>query len=217
MQRRVLFCLLSSVFCVAGYIALVFVTGNRGSAFVAEGSSRVTQGSLQALNPEKGAVTLCPLKRTDVKAEISGFLARVVVTQEFENPFYDAIEAVYAFPLPQNAAIDDMTMTLGGRTVLGRIKRREEARAVYEAARSAGKLASLLDQERPNIFTQSVANIMPGEKVKITISYVDRLKYEDGSYEFSFPMVVGPRYIPGAGPNQVADATRISPPMTAPA
>ncbi|HYV07387.1 MAG TPA: VIT and VWA domain-containing protein [Blastocatellia bacterium] len=222
MQRRVLFCLLSSVFCVAGYIALVFVTGNRGSAFVAEGSSRVTQGSLQALNPEKGAVTLCPLKRTDVKAEISGFLARVVVTQEFENPFYDAIEAVYTFPLPQNAAVDDMTMTVGGRTVLGRIKRREEARSVYEAARSAGKLASLLDQERPNIFTQSVANIMPGEKVKITISYVETLKYEDGAYEFVFPMVVGPRYIPGsaaakqgggwsADTDRVPDASRITP------
>src|SRR5258706_13744562 len=91
-----------------------------------------------------------------------------------------------------------MTMRVGDRTVRGRIKRREEARAVYEAARAAGNVAGLLDQERPNIFTQSVANIMPGEKVNITISYVETLRYEDGSYEFVFPMVVAPRYIPGA-------------------
>src|SRR5262249_54813685 len=139
----------------------------------------------------------CPLKHTDVKAEVSGFLARVVVSQEFENPFKDKIEAVYVFPLPQNSAVDDMTMRIGDRAIRGKIKRREEARAMYEDAKEAGYVASLLDQERPNIFTQSVANIMPGEKVSITISYVEQLKYADGSYEFVFPMVVGPRYIPG--------------------
>ncbi|HUE80797.1 MAG TPA: VIT and VWA domain-containing protein, partial [Pyrinomonadaceae bacterium] len=122
---------------------------------------------------------------------------RVTVTQEFENPFKEPIEAVYTFPLSQTAAVDDMTMLVGDRTIKGRILRREEAQAVYEAARSAGQLASLLDQERPNIFTQSVANILPGDQIKITISYVEHLKYEDGSYEFVFPMVVGPRYIPG--------------------
>src|SRR6267142_3161845 len=157
-----------------------------------------------------------------VKAEISGFLSRVVVTQEFQNPFKDRIEAVYTFPLPQNAAVDDMTMVVGERTVRGKILRREEAQAVYEAARSGGQVASLLNQERPNIFTQSVANIMPGEQIKITISYVETLKYEDGSYEFVFPMVVGPRYVPGSptgaqgtgfapDTNQVPDASRVTP------
>ncbi|MFY9611142.1 MAG: VIT and VWA domain-containing protein [Blastocatellia bacterium] len=223
MQRRfILFSVLASILCTAGYITLAKVTRNRGSVFLAAASSRVTQGSLQVVNPEKGPVSLCPLKHTDVKTEISGFLARVVVTQDFENPFHDTIEAVYAFPLPQNAAVDGMTMTVGGRTVLGRIKRREEARAVYEAARSAGRVASLLDQERPNIFTQSVANILPGDQVKITISYVETLKYEDGVYEFVFPMVVGPRYIPGApvgnkgggfapDTDRVPDASRVTP------
>lgn len=221
MQRRVvLFCVLASILCVAGYVTLAKITKNRGPVFAA--SASITQGSLQVVNPEKGLVSLCPLKHTGVKAEISGFLSRVVVTQEFENPFYDAIEAVYTFPLPQNAAVDDMTMTVGSRTVLGRVKRREEARAVYEAARASGRVASLLDQERPNIFTQSVANIMPGEQVKITISYVETLKYEDGSYEFVFPMVVGPRYIPGEpvgkqsggwapDTDRVPDASRITP------
>jgi len=176
-------------------------------------ANRDTSGALVVVDAEGKLKAVCPLRHTDVRAEISGFESRVNVTQEFENPFKEKIEAVYTFPLPANAAVDDMTMLVGERTVRGKILRREEAQAVYDAAKAGGQVASLLNQERPNIFTQSVANILPGEKVKITISYVDRLKYEDGSYEFSFPMVVGPRYIPGAGPNQVADAARISPAM----
>src|SRR4029079_16524016 len=95
----------------------------------------------------------------------------------------ERIEAVYTFPLPQNAAVDDMTMVIGQRTIRGRILRREDAKAVYEAAKAVGQRASLLDQERPNIFTQSVANILPGDQITITISYVELLKYEKGSYE----------------------------------
>ncbi|MGH9957716.1 MAG: VIT domain-containing protein, partial [Pyrinomonadaceae bacterium] len=184
----------------------------------------VTPGALQVLDPSGKPKANCPLKHTNVKAEISGFLARVVVTQEFTNPFKEKIEAVYTFPLPQNAAVDDMTMAVGDRTVRGKILRREEAEAVYEAAKAGGQVAGLLDQERPNIFTQSVANIMPGEGVRITISYVETLKYEDGSYEFVFPMVVGSRYNPGspnAAPargngfssdtNLVPDGSRIKP------
>ncbi|HXU36627.1 MAG TPA: VIT domain-containing protein, partial [Blastocatellia bacterium] len=179
-------------------------------------------GALTAVDATGKRKAACPLKHTDVKAEISGFISRVIVTQEFENPFKEKIEAVYTFPLPQNAAVDDMTMIVGQRTVRGKILPREEAQQVYEAAKSEGKVASLLDQERPNIFTQSVANILPGEQVKITISYVETLSYVNGAYEFVFPMVVGPRYVPGtpAGRNRgngfapdtdrVPDASRIT-------
>ncbi|HEY6661033.1 MAG TPA: VIT and VWA domain-containing protein, partial [Pyrinomonadaceae bacterium] len=175
-------------------------------------------GSLTVIDSAGKPKSTCPLKHTDVKAEISGFISRVVVTQQFENPFNEKIEAVYTFPLPQRAAVDDMTMIVGERTVRGKILPREEAQAVYDAAKSSGQMASLLDQERPNIFTQSVANILPGEHVKITISYVETLKYENGAYEFVFPMVVGPRYVPGApkdqrGTDQVPDASRITPPL----
>jgi Ca-activated chloride channel family protein len=206
----------------------ILVFGLRPATSPAAAPSRaVTQGSLLSLDSQGRPQAACPLKHTDVKAEIAGFLARVTVTQEFSNPFQDKIEAVYTFPLPQNSAVDDMTMLVGSRTVRGKIKPREEARSIYEAARAAGRVAGLLDQERPNIFTQSIANIMPGEQVKITISYVETLKYEDGAYEFSFPMVVGPRYIPGqpAGrqgggwapdTDRVPDASRITPPVTPP-
>ena len=172
----------------------------------AQGTS---EGALYASSKKGKDLGVCPLKNTSVKTDISGFVARVRVRQEFENPYSEPIEAVYTFPLSQNGAVDDMTMTIGTRVIRGKIMRREEARQVYESAKSEGKTASLLDQERPNIFTQSVANIMPGEKIAVEISYVETLKYEDGSYEFVFPMTVGPRYKPAS----VTDAAKISPPV----
>ena len=182
-----------------------------------------TSGALTVIDSTGKARSVCPLKHTDVKAEISGFISRVTVTQQFENPFKEKIEAVYTFPLPQNAAVDDMAMIVGDRTVRGKILPREEAQAVYDAAKSNGQVAGLLDQERPNIFTQSVANILPGAQVKITISYVETLSYMNGAYEFVFPMVVGPRYVPGSATSRnlgngfapdtdrVPDASRITP------
>jgi len=178
-----------------------------GAVFAAQ----APPGALMRIDKDRDAAP-CPLKHTAVKAEISGFLSRVTVTQEFENPLQEKIEAVYIFPLPQKSAVDDMTIQIGERTVRGKIKKREEARKIYEDARAKGQLAGLLDQERPNIFTQSVANIPPGAKVKVVISYVETLKYEAGRYEFSFPMVVGPRYMPKGLP----DVGRIAPPVTLP-
>ncbi|HEU0185207.1 MAG TPA: TonB family protein [Blastocatellia bacterium] len=223
MKQRFWISLICATMCFLA-IATVFInfspTNNAG---VVEAAPReITQGALQVMGDDDRPRAECPLKHTDVKAEVSGQLARVTVTQNFRNPFNDKIEAVYVFPLPQSAAVDDMTMIVGDRTIKGKIKRREEAQAIYEAAREAGQTAGLLDQERPNIFTQSVANIPPGAEVKITISYVEFLKYEDGTYEFVFPMVVGPRYIPGQpsgksgggramDTNQVPDASRITP------
>ncbi len=228
-MRRKFFLKSLSVIAVSA-ATIIGLASLRSSGGVVEAQNGVTQGQLQVLDEAGKPRALCPLKHTSAKAEISGFLSRVVVTQEFENPFDEKIEAVYTFPLPQNAAVDDMTMIVGDRTVRGKILRREEAEAVYEAAKTNGQTASLLNQERPNIFTQSVANILPGEQIKITISYVETLKYEDGAYEFVFPMVVGPRYVPGAAtgapvnaplnakgngfaPNtdRVPDASRITP------
>ncbi len=153
----------------------------------------VTQGALRIVRPD-GQVVECPLKHTDVQADISGFIARVKVTQTFHNPTKEKIEAVYVFPLPHESAVDDMTMVIGERKIVGVIKKRDEARAIYHQALAQGQTAALLEQERPNIFTQSVGNIGPGEVVKVEIAYVDVLRYDVGQYEFHFPMVVGPRY-----------------------
>lgn len=210
----------------------------RRAAPPAPAAQQETPGALRIIGKDGQPGALCPLKHTDVVADIAGYVSRVTVTQEFSNPSKAPIEAVYTFPLPEDAAVDDMTMIIGKRVVKGTIMRREDARQVYEEAKASGKAAALLDQERPNIFTQAVANIMPGENVKITISYVNLLKYEEGCYEFTFPMVVGPRYTPGGGystPSKrgdpspqktiytdpgstsvVTDAEKITPPITAP-
>ena len=188
------------------------------SAAYGAAAAEVTEGQLDAVRPDGQPLGACPLKHTDVQADITGFIARVTLTQQFDNPFPETIEAVYRFPMSDRAAVDSMTMKIGDRVIKGVVKEREEARQIYERAKQAGQAASLLDQERPNIFTQSVANILPGSRIDITISYVEYLDYEEGRYEFAFPMVVGPRYMPGTpsgtGTTQVPDATRISPPVT---
>jgi len=151
--------------------------------------------------------TLCALKKTEVNANVDGFGARVTVVQTFRNPSRTPVEAIYTFPLPNDSAVDRMRIQVGSRIIEGELKKREDARAVYEAAKNAGQTASLLDQERANIFTQSIANLMPGAEVKVEISYAQMLKYEDGQYEFSFPMTIGPRYMGASTP----DPGKISP------
>ncbi len=143
-----------------------------------------------------GQIIPVPLKHTDVGARIDGYVSTVRVTQQFENPFSQTIEAVYVFPLPEDAAVSDFVMTIGDRRIRGVIREREEARQVYEQARRQGHAASLLTQERPNIFTQHVANIEPGRGIDVTMTYFSTLAYHDGWFEFVFPMVVGPRFNP---------------------
>ena len=184
-------------------------------------------GSLSIVGPDGQSAGACPLKHTDVTADIIGYVSRTTVTQVFENPLDYKIEAVYVFPLPQDAAVDSMVMVVGDRRIVGEVKERGEAREIYEAAKAAGHVASLLDQERPNIFTQSVANIEPGAQVQIEISFVETLKYDEGVFEWVFPMVVGPRYNPGSGSApapgmsgtptpEVPDGDKITPPITPP-
>jgi len=196
---------------------------------VSVASGDITQGSLHIL--KDGKTLELPLEHTDVDAYVSGYIARVNVTQHFTNPYKEPIEAVYVFPLPENAAVDAMTMKIGEKVIKGVIKKREEARQIYEQAIQEGKTASLLEQERPNIFTQTVGNIMPGDDIYIEISYVQDLAYDHGTYEYTFPMVVGPRFIPGTrntstgskqgggwaeDTDRVPDASRITPPVLKP-
>lgn len=152
-----------------------------------------------------------PLKHTDVKASIAGYISAVNVTQQFTNPYTSKIEAVYVFPLPENAAISDFIMTIGDRHIRGIIREREQAEQIYAQARAQGHTASLLTQERPNIFTQKVANIEPGKQIDINITYYSTLTYSDGGYEFTFPMVVGPRFNPPGTTDGIGAAPRNNP------
>lgn len=155
-------------------------------------------GRLDALDADGNILGPCELTRTDVDVQISGFLTRVTLRQHYRNPHPAKIEAVYTFPMSHRAAVDRMTMTIGDRVIVGEVKEREAARRIYESARAQGRVAGLLEQERPNIFTQSVANIEPGAEIDVEISYVEVLEPSEGRYTFSFPTAVGPRYIPGA-------------------
>jgi Ca-activated chloride channel family protein len=154
-------------------------------------------GALQLLDADGRPAGSFPLRHTEIHAEVTGSIARVVVEQEFQNPYRRGIEAVYVFPLPHASAVDDLEMRIGDRIVRGEIRTRRAARETYEQAKQQGRLAALLDQERPNIFTQQVANIQPGHSIRVRICYVDMLEYHDGGYEMVIPTVVGPRFIPG--------------------
>ncbi|MEM1107691.1 MAG: VIT domain-containing protein [Planctomycetota bacterium] len=139
-----------------------------------------------------------PLEHTDVQARVDAYLATVDVTQQFRNPYDTKIEAVYVFPLPQNAAVSEFVMVIGERKIRGILREKEEAKRLYEQAKRQGHNASLLTQERPNIFTQKIANLEPGQRIDVKLSYFQTLAYADGVYSFVFPMVVGPRFNPPA-------------------
>ncbi|MDB4982170.1 MAG: von Willebrand factor type like domain [Myxococcales bacterium] len=139
-----------------------------------------------------------PLKETSAHVDVSGVIAHVAVKQVFENGGAKPIEAVYVFPASTRAAVHGMRMKIGGRLVEARIDRRATARQTYETARAQGKRTSLLEQERPNVFTMNVANIMPGDRIEVQLDYSELLVPVNATYEFVFPTVVGPRYTGGA-------------------
>jgi Ca-activated chloride channel family protein len=183
-------------------------------------------GELPQLHIAGDDTSTLPLEHTDVAAQVRGHVARVRVTQRFVNDRAKPIEVVYTFPLPENAAVDDMRMVIGERVIHSEVRERNEALATYQGARAAGYTAALLEQERPNVFTQSVANVPPGEVIEVEIAYLQTLTQDAGRYEFVFPMVVGPRFVPGtplagassgtgrlADTDAVPDASRITPPV----
>jgi Ca-activated chloride channel family protein len=135
-----------------------------------------------------------PLKSTSVTAEIAGVIADVKVTQVYRNEGKRPIEAVYVFPASTRAAVYGMKMTIGDRTIIAWVQKREEARRNYEEAKQQGKSASLLEQQRPNVFQMNVANIMPGDEIRTELSYTELLTPVEGIYEYVYPTVVGPRY-----------------------
>jgi Ca-activated chloride channel family protein len=193
------------------------------------GLGETGRGALLVKTDVPGRFQEAPLLRTDVRVQVTGLVARVEVAQQFANPTEEWLEAIYVFPLPEAAAVDTLLVRVGPRVIEGQIREREEARQTYQQARQEGKKASLLEQERPNIFTVSVANIGPGEQVEVVLQYQEILRHDGGEFRLRFPMVVGPRYIPGAtavagdpgtgwgiNTDAVPDAARITPPVRHP-
>ena len=162
-------------------------------AFVTPGEMR--SGAL-LLRSENDRHVEAPLVGTDVDLVISGPTARARVTQIFHNPTDGWVEAVYVYPLPEGAAVDTLKMVIGERIIVGDIKERKKAREVYEQAKSAGQKAGLIEQERPNIFTNSVANIGPRETVVVQIEYQEPVRQSGNEFSLRVPLVVAPRYLP---------------------
>jgi len=181
------------------------------------------EGSLLYRSPVSGRYESVSLVHTEATLDVRGLVAAATVTQQYVNFSTAPIEAVYIFPLPHDAAVYDMEIRIGHRVIRSEIHERAEAKRVYEAAKSEGKRAALLEEERPNIFTASIANIMPNDRIDVRLRYVEPLRWEQGRARLVFPMVVGPRYIPGtqavdhsgtgwaSDTNAVPDASRITP------
>ncbi|MGA7614667.1 MAG: marine proteobacterial sortase target protein [Thermoanaerobaculia bacterium] len=190
---------------------------------------QVTHGMLLLRTAHPGLYLPAPTQQTTVHITVEGMILRATVTQKFRNPVDQCVEGVYVFPLPEDAAVDHLRMIVGDRTIEGQIHERAEAKQIYEQAKQEGRKASLVEQERPNIFTTSIANMMPDDEVEVVLEYQQIVTYDQGTFHLRFPTVVAPRYIPGtpstrgpegtgwgANTGQVPDASRITPPVVPP-
>ena len=167
---------------------------------------QVETGQLLLTPREGGAATTALLQDSVVHIEVSGMVAHVSLEQRFRNDSQQWVEGVYAFPLPDKAAVNHMRMVIGERVIEGRIKERAEAQKIYQKAKAEGKRASLVKQQRPNLFTTKVANIGPYETVKVQLEYVQTVAYDHGLFSLRFPMTITPRYIPGVPLRETAQA-----------
>ncbi|MGC4153819.1 MAG: VIT domain-containing protein [Propionicimonas sp.] len=180
---------------------------------------------LAALATERGNL---PLQAIDAQISITGLVSRTMLTQVFRNPHGVPLEATYIFPLPDRAAVTALTLTADGRTVVAELDERGRARQAYDEAIAAGQRAAIAEQERPDVFTMRVGNILPGEEVSVALTLVGPLAWEDGEATYRLPLVVAPRYIPGLpigtasgdgyapDTDAVPDASRITPAVLLP-
>jgi len=163
---------------------------------------------------EDASVDQLPLKATSAKVAIAGVIADVKVTQVYKNTGTKPLEAIYVFPGSTRSAVYGMTMTIGERVLKAQIKERGQARADYEQAKSQGRSASLLEQHRPNVFQMNVANIMPGDEIRVELSYTELLVPTEGTYAFVYPTVVGPRYAGRSGTDSSTGEPWVANPYT---
>ena len=159
--------------------------------------SDISEGMLVTKDQDTQLYKPIPNLNTIVNIQIEGMIATTTLDQHYINNTNEILETIYVFPLPHNSAVRDMEMIIGDRHIQAVVEEKYKARKKYEIAKSEGKKTSLIEQERPNIFTNSVANILPGENVIIRLKLVKKLDYQNGKFTYIFPMVVGPRFIPG--------------------
>jgi Ca-activated chloride channel family protein len=181
-----------------GFAAIVLAGNAQAAQTVKLGDART--GALLLGTATPGEYVMAPTVETEVAISVTGMVARTRLTQSFHNPGSDFVEGIYVFPLPEKAAVDHLELRIGQRVIEGEIREKGEARQVYEKAKSEGRKAALVEQQRPNLFTNSVAHIGPNEMVRVTIEYQQSLAYENGRYRLRFPLAVTPRYVPAQAP-----------------
>ena len=160
----------------------------------------VQRGQLLFHSTRPGEYAPAPLVATEVEIDVSGIVARTMVKQYFINPTGDWLEGRYVFPLPENSAVSRMKLVVGDRVIEAKIAERQAARKAYDAAKREGRRAALVEQHRPNIFSNNVANIPPGGRIAVQLQYSQRLDFDRGRFSLRFPMVVAPRFDPDTGP-----------------
>lgn len=159
----------------------------------------VKTGALLFRANKQGHYITAPVISSDVNIKITGPIARAIITQRFQNPTNGWVEGKYVFPLMEDAAVDKLKMIIGTRIIEGQIKERKQARIIYETAKREGKKAAIIEQLRPNMFANSIANIGPGETIIIQIEYQQTVRRTGNQYSLRVPLVVGPRYNPKPG------------------
>lgn len=227
-SRRIVF--FATLAYLASVVLLLVLARTVQASIASPQQADVVRSELIMIGADKDKLFRAPLQSTEVEIFVSGPVARARVRQTYYNPFDEWMEGIYVYPLPERSAVDRLTMIIGERKVQGVIKEKEEARRTYERAKQAGQRASLVSQERPNIFTTEVANIGPKEKIVVEIEYQEVLKFDGSAFALRFPMVVRPRFNPGEpitsrppsgsgwsfDTKEVPDGSRITPPILNP-
>ena len=207
-----------SILFLLSLAALAAFTSARANAD-ADAEEEITAGTL-VLHPRGGGADLSAVRLgTHYEVRVSGRIARTRVVQAFRNTGRQWAAATYLYPLPEEAAVDSLKMVVGQRVIVGELRRRAEAAEIYERAKAAGQRAALVEEQRPNMFINRVANIAPGETVLIEIEYQAPITVRGGEYSLRLPLVVGPRYVPPTSLDSaaaVADGRAVTAPLAHP-
>jgi Ca-activated chloride channel family protein len=222
-----------TILALAFVLAAVPAPSAKAQAEATLGLDEVTHGTLLMQADEPARYRPAPIQETQVEIRVSGTVARARVRQRFTNPTDVWTEAIYAFPLPEDAAVDHMRMSLGERTIEAQVQERSQARSTYRQAKAQGQRASLVEQHRPNLFTTAVANIAPQAAIEVEIEYQQLVRWHGGEFSLRFPMAITPRYAPGGTgswqesarvedgwailPGEIGNTARVRPPDAAPA
>ncbi|MFI0460361.1 MAG: VIT domain-containing protein, partial [Candidatus Thiodiazotropha endolucinida] len=230
--RDLVLTLLAAVFTgLSGGLLLILLVFGWSEA-AADGLHKAA-AELQLRSLDGQLLQQAPMLKSDVHIDVNGMLARVRVEHLFKNPSQSWMEGVYQFPLPETSAVERLQMQIGERVIEGRIEEKGEAKKIYRKARDKGQRASLLKQQRANIFSASLSNIAPGEEIRIVIEFQQQARYTERRFELRLPLVIAPRYIPGKplssdtpadhthtgwalDTDQVEDASQITPPVMDP-